>query len=98
FRSHTCVFSQRARAHRHLHSFPTRRSSDLAGVTAPIITFRDAENVSHLLTADQVIALVDAGKERVQAIYSASWAIKSMDPLPTDVAADELWPLPTGQA
>lgn len=76
----------------------TARDLKAAGVTGAVIPFRDAENVSHMLTADQVIALVDAGKERVQAIYSASWAIKSMDPLPTDVAADELWPLPTGQA
>lgn len=76
----------------------TARDLKAAMVTAAVIPFRDAENVDHLLTADQMIALVDAGKERVQSIYSASWAIKAMDPLPEDVTADELWPLPTRQA
>jgi len=70
----------------------TARDLKAAGVTGAVIPLRDAENVSHMLTADQVIALVDAGKERVQAIYSASWAIKTMDPLPADVTDDSLWP------
>lgn len=70
----------------------TARDLKAAGVTAAIIPFRDADNVEHQLTAAQIIALVDAGKQRVQAIYSASWAIKAMDPLTTDWLDDALWP------
>src|SRR5690606_33674627 len=70
----------------------TARDLKATGVSGAVIPFRDAENVSHMLTADQVIALVDAGKQRVQAIYSASWVIKSMDPPPADVTDDSLWP------
>lgn len=44
-----------------------------------------------MLTADQLIELVDAGKQRVQEIYSASWRIKAMDPIPEDVTDDALW-------
>jgi hypothetical protein len=70
----------------------TARDLKAAGVTAAVIPFRDAANEEHQLTADQVIGLVDAGKQRVQAIYSASWTIKAMDPLPADVTDDGLWP------
>lgn len=69
----------------------TARDLKAAGITAPIIPFRDALNNDHMLTADQLIELVDAGKQRVQEIYSASWRIKAMDPIPEDVTDDALW-------
>jgi hypothetical protein len=70
----------------------TARDLKSAGVTDPVIPYRDAMNDQHLLTADQVIELVDAGKQYVQAIYSASWALKAMNPIPDDYAKDAYWP------
>lgn len=70
----------------------TARDLKAANVTAPVIPFRDATDTEHALTADQVIQMVDAGKQYVQALYSASWAIKALDPIPTDYDDDARWP------
>ena len=63
-----------------------------AGDTATITTFRDADNVDHELTPPQVLELVQRAAGVVEAIITASWAIKAMDPLPGNVADDALWP------
>lgn len=63
-----------------------------AGDTSTVAVFRDAGNVDHDLTPPQVLELVQGAAAAAEAIIQASWAIKAMDPLPDDVAADELWP------
>lgn len=70
----------------------TARDLKAADVTAPALPFRDAANVEHALTPDQMISLVDAGKLYVQQVYSASWALKAMEPIPADFANDSYWP------
>lgn len=40
------------------------------------IPFRDAANVTHILTPDQVVALGRAVSQRVALIYATSWGIK----------------------
>ncbi|MEQ1938628.1 hypothetical protein ABMA46_10260 [Mesorhizobium sp. CN5-321] len=63
-----------------------------AGDTTTMTTFRDADNVDHDLTPPQVLELVQRAAGVVEAIITASWAIKAMDPLPADVTDDALWP------
>jgi hypothetical protein len=70
----------------------TARDLKAANVTGAVIPFRDTENNQHMLSADQVIELVNVGKAYVQGLYSASWAIKLMDPVPDDFADDSHWP------
>lgn len=55
-------------------------------------TYRDLSNVDHELTPPQIIALWQQGSTYVSALYAASWEIKSMVPVPADVADDSLWP------
>jgi len=62
------------------------------GDTATLTVFRDGDNVDHSLTPPQVLSLWQQSAAYVSALYEASWSIKAMDPLPLDVAADELWP------
>lgn len=63
-----------------------------AGDIDTTTVFRDADNVDHALTPPQVLELVQNAMAAAAAIIAASWAIKAMDPLPSDVTADELWP------
>jgi len=60
-------------------------------MTTPTV-YRDGNNVDHELTPPQMLALWQASAGYVSALYAASWAIKAMEPMPEDVAADELWP------
>jgi len=59
-------------------------------MTTPTV-YRDGGNVDHELTPPQVLSLWQQSAAYVSALYAASWAIKAMDPMPEDVAADELW-------
>lgn len=70
----------------------TARDLLAAGVSAPILPFRDAENVVHQLTPAQMIEATDKGKQHVSAVYQAAWALKEMEPIPTDFAEDVNWP------
>jgi hypothetical protein len=63
-----------------------------SGDTTTTTTFRDGNNVDHDLTPPQMLALWQASAAYVSALYEASWAIKAMDPIPADYAADERWP------
>jgi hypothetical protein len=63
-----------------------------SGDTATLTTFRDGDNVDHQLTPPQMLAVWQAASSYVSDLYSASWAIKAMDPLPEDVTSDHLWP------
>ena len=62
-----------------------------AGITAPIIPFRDALNVIHQLTPDQMVRLVNAGLSWVSSIYQKSWALKDNYPRPMDYTNDIYW-------
>ncbi|MCA0027326.1 MULTISPECIES: DUF4376 domain-containing protein [unclassified Mesorhizobium] len=62
------------------------------GDTATLTTFRDGTNTDHDLTPPQVLSLWQQSATYVSALYAASRVIKAMDPLPSDVTADELWP------
>jgi len=54
----------------------TARDLQAANVKAPVIPFRDALNVLHMLTPTQVIELANAGKAAASAIYQTAWAMK----------------------
>jgi hypothetical protein len=70
----------------------TARDLKAAGINGMIIPFRDGNNVDRLLTADQMIALANAGKTYVSTVYAASWALKAMTPIPNDLTEDVYWP------
>lgn len=61
------------------------------GDTTTTITFRDGDNVNHLLTPLQVISLWSQSAAYVSAIYAKSWAIKAMSPIPADFKSDSYW-------
>ena len=54
----------------------TARDLKAANITAAIIPFRDADNTLHSLTADQVIEMVNAGKQKASLIYQTAWDMK----------------------
>ena len=57
--------------------------------------FRDRDNNHHELSNDQVISLYAQGVLWMESLYKASWAIKSMAPLPQDYTSDSYWPSTT---
>ncbi|MCJ8336581.1 MAG: DUF4376 domain-containing protein, partial [Epibacterium sp.] len=63
------------------------------GNTTHQTTFRDAENVDHVLTPAQVLQLWSLGSAWIEQVYTASWALKD-DPggIPADYADDGHWP------
>jgi len=56
--------------------------------------FRDADNVIHMLSLDQMIELFLKGATWVTAVYAASWALKdARNPIPWDFYKDSHgWP------
>lgn len=64
----------------------------LQGDATTTVAFRDANNASHTLNGPGLIAMADQVAARVQAIYAAAWALKALDPIPVDFAADARWP------
>jgi hypothetical protein len=70
----------------------TARDLILAGIDEPVIPFRDAANVVHMLTAMQMIEAIDKGKQYVTQVYQAAWALKELDPIPADFDDDKYWP------
>ena len=70
----------------------TARDLIAAGITAPLLRLTDRDNVTHSLTADQTVELVNAGKAYMQALHEAKIALKAMDPIPADYADDSRWP------
>lgn len=79
--------AQRARA----------REAQAAGITDPIFVLRDATNTNHLLTADQVVELVDKAGAWLQATMAVAWAMKDGDApfeagTPADFDDGGYWP------
>jgi hypothetical protein len=65
--------------------------SIMAGSSAPIY-FRDNDNVMHALTPTQMSQLWQKAVYYVSLIYQASWEIKEMNPIPTDIDNEQYWP------
>lgn len=69
-----------------------------AGVTDPVIPFRDGHDVIHWLTPDQMLDLEEEGFAFVSACYQAAWLLKDGPPgvegyeIPQEVAANQYWP------
>ena len=63
-----------------------------AGVTDPVIPFRDRDNGDHILTPPQVLELMRKAKAFAQTVYQASWVLKDADPVPEDYTDDKYWP------
>lgn len=75
----------------------TARDLIAAGITDPIVPFRDADNVLHLLTPAQTAELADKGKTAAAAIYQVAWAMKDGTApfeagIPDDITDDQWWP------
>ncbi len=64
----------------------------MQGVTEAAITFRDAANTTHHLTPAQFLELGQAGTNWVEAVMTASWALKDSGSIPEDFADDTYWP------
>lgn len=70
-----------------------------AGVSDPVMTFRDANNVNHLLTPAQMIDLVDQGQAWIFAVMQRSWEMKDgtgayTAGIPEDYYESHHWPVP----
>lgn len=68
-----------------------------AGVTVPILTIRDGENVNHTLTPDQMIELVSQGMAWIENVMTVSWNMKDKtgdftNGIPEDYTNDIYWP------
>lgn len=67
------------------------------GVTAAVHVFRDAANIVHNLTPDQVIEMVSGAMTWFESVMKISWAMKDgtgdfMGGIPLDYADDKHWP------
>jgi hypothetical protein len=72
------------------------QAAKAAGVSTPVLVIRDAQNVNHMLTPDQIIELVSAGTAWIEAIMLVSWNMKDgVAPFeagpPYDYADDSYW-------
>ena len=63
-----------------------------AGVTAPVLIVRDAADVIHQLTPDQMISLVGQAMGWFERVMAASWALKDAAEIPENYADDKHWP------
>lgn len=62
------------------------------GDTNTTTLFRDGNNVDHDLTPGQIANLFLQSSAFVSDVYAASWALKALDPIPSDFADDGNWP------
>lgn len=61
------------------------------GDNETITTFRDADNVDHELTPEQVLNLWQKSTAFVSMLYQKSWEIKALEPIPPTYAAEKYW-------
>lgn len=64
----------------------------VAGDTTTLTPFRDAANVEQQLTPAELVEMGLKVMQHAKAIYTASWALKAMSPIPSDYADDSYWP------
>lgn len=62
------------------------------GVTAPVMVYRDRDNTEHSLTPAQCHEMCLKAQLGAQALYQASWALKSLEPGSVDVTDGSYWP------
>lgn len=55
------------------------------------VTFRDADNVDHVLSGAGLVSMGSQIAAHVDALYKASWALKALSPIPLDYTADSYW-------
>lgn len=63
-----------------------------AGDVTTTTVFRDADNTNHELTPPQIIELWSKGSAWISSVYTASWVIKELSPIPADFSDDARWP------
>lgn len=73
------------------------QAAKVLGVTGSLLVIRDANNVNHMLTPDQVIELVGDGSAWIEATMQVSWNMKDgvgsfVDGAPYDFGNDGYWP------
>lgn len=61
------------------------------GVTAAVITFRDANNTNHMLTPNQVSDLFEKSTLFIDKMYKKSWELKNKATIPQSYATDKYW-------
>jgi hypothetical protein len=55
------------------------------------VKFRDFNNTDHDMNADQLISMCVQAQQRISAVYTKSWAIKALKPVPADYTDDKYW-------
>ncbi|APZ53757.1 DUF4376 domain-containing protein [Salipiger abyssi] len=63
-----------------------------AGDTTTTLTYRDADNAMHELTAAQFLELAAAATAWIEAVMQASWTMIDSGQIPADFADDAHWP------
>lgn len=63
-----------------------------AGNGAATLCWRDADNVVHTLSWEQVAALHSAAFDYISAVIQAGWPLKDSASIPADYADDSRWP------
>lgn len=56
-----------------------------------LTTFRDGNNVDHQLKPAELLELWSVAAAYVSGLYQKSWAIKAMNPIPSDFTNDTYW-------
>jgi hypothetical protein len=56
------------------------------------VSYRDADNVTWVLDADEIVDLFLQATRYVSDIFNASFTLKSLADLPTDYTSDARWP------
>lgn len=54
--------------------------------------WKDADNIIHQLTPPQMFELWSLKSDYVSDVFEASWALKVLDPIPSDYGEDIHWP------
>jgi hypothetical protein len=62
-----------------------------SGDTTTITPYRDADNITHNLTQSQVIELFIKSAKYLSDLYTSSWTIKAMNPIPFNYQDDSFW-------
>ncbi|TDQ19826.1 hypothetical protein DEV91_12418 [Phyllobacterium brassicacearum] len=63
-----------------------------SGDTTTTTVFRDGTNVDHELTPHQIVNLFLQSSAFVSDVYAAAWALKALEPIPSDFSDDSHWP------
>lgn len=64
----------------------------VATQSAQTTAFRGYDDNTYTLTGADLVAMGLQVAQRIQAVYQKSWALKAMDPIPSDYTADSYWP------